>query len=75
VYSLLATATTHLFAKGSIYGPDSVLFTKKPPKYTHEQIVGGLIIDITATCLLLLWMAFIWYRYYGPGQKIHEAPR
>ena len=75
MYSLLATATTHLFAKGSIYGPDSVLFKKKPYNYTHEQIVGGLAIDITATVLLMLWMAFVWYRYYGPGQKIHEAPR
>ena len=72
--NLLLAAATRVAGR-SIYDINFANTMKHPPKYTHEQIVGGLIIDITATVLLLLWMVFVWYRYYGPGQKIHEAPR
>ena len=59
-------AAINLVASGSIEGKDSALFKAKPPKYTHGQIVGGLIFDITVSVLLLSWLFYVCYRTYGP---------
>ena len=59
-------AAINLVASGSITGKDSVLFDKKPKSYTHGQIVGGLIFDITVSVILLSWLFYVCYRTYGP---------
>jgi hypothetical protein len=59
-------AAINLVASGSITGKDTVLFDKSPPKYTHGQIVGGLIFDITVSVILLSWLFYVSYRTYGP---------
>ena len=55
-------------AGGAINDPDSALFHPKF-KYTHTQIVGGLIVDITITCLLLTGMFYAAWRYWGPPSR------
>lgn len=59
-------AAINLVASGSIEGKNSVLFQPKPPKYTHTQIVGGLIFDIIVSTILLSWLFYVSYRTYGP---------
>ena len=61
----LWATTINLVASGSIRSKDSALFTPKPKHYTHTQIVGGLIFDITVSVLLLSWLFAVAYRTYG----------
>lgn len=62
-----ATAV-NLLADGSIVGKDSALLGPKT-KYTHTQIVGGLIFDITVSVILLSWLFYVSYRTYGTPNK------
>ena len=59
----------NLLASGSITGKDSVLTSPKPKHYTHTQIVGGLIFDITVSVLLLAWLFAVAFKTYGPPNK------
>lgn len=55
-------------AGGAINDPDSALF-HPTFKYSHTQIVGGLIVDITITVLLLSGMFYAAWRYWGPPSR------
>src|SRR5919201_2635280 len=67
--NLVAAAGAKLVvAGGSILSKNSVLFHPKF-KYSHEQIVGGVIFDAAVTVLLLGAMFYAAYRYWGPPAK------
>ena len=53
-----------LLANGSITDPNSALI-HPGKKYTHTQIVGGVIFDVTVIVILLGVMFYIGYREYG----------
>jgi len=56
-------------AGGAIDDPDSALFAPKTFKYTHTQIVGGLIVDIAIEVVLLSLLFYAAWRYWGPPAK------
>jgi len=56
-------------AGGAIDDPDSALFAPKSFKYTHTQIVGGLIVDIAIEVALLTALFYAAYRYWGPPSR------
>jgi hypothetical protein len=67
-----AAGAKFVVAGGSILSKNSVLFHPKF-KYSHEQIVGGVIFDATVTVLLLGAMFYAAYRYWGPPAKRNQA--
>jgi hypothetical protein len=68
--TIIAAANQFVVAKGgAIDDPDSALFAPKSFKYTHTQIVGGLIVDITITVVLLSLLFYAAWRYWGPPSR------
>lgn len=67
--NLVAAAATKLYvAGGSILSPNSALFHPNF-KYSHHQLVGGVIFDAIVTTLLLAGMFYCAYRNWGPPAK------
>ena len=67
-----AAATKFVVAGGSITSPNSVL--EHPNfKYSHHQIVGGVIFDAVVTVSLLAAMFYAAYRYWGPPSRQNAA--
>jgi hypothetical protein len=68
--STIIAAANFVVAKGgAIDDPDSALFAPKTFKYTHTQIVGGLIVDIVIEVLLLAALGYAAWRYWGPPSR------
>ena len=71
--NLVAAAATKLVvAGGSILSKNSVLFHPEF-KYSHHQIVGGVIFDAVVTVSLLSAMFYAAYRYWGPPSRRNES--
>ena len=71
--TLMYTTVFNLIAGGSLTDKNSALFKPHPPKYTHTQIVWGLVFDIVVVLTLLSWLFYVAYRTYGgPGAWFHR---
>ena len=64
-----AAGTKFVVAGGSITSKNSVLF-HPAFKYSHHQLVGGVIFDAVVTVSLLAAMFYAAYRYWGPPSRV-----
>jgi len=67
--NVVAAAAAKLYvAGGSITSPNSALFHPNF-KYSHHQVVSGVIFDSIVTVSLLAAMFYAAYKYWGPPAK------